>query len=152
MDASERPDVWSRMSWYFSILLPWFEWANSADGICNKYVTYEDGVTADAYHRYGMAYQGFVDENDKPCGFGTYRQEWDRTESLYKSQGSASFWNGKGYGLLLTFSASPLNGGSFVTTFLDDTGTIAGPESYGNVQNCDNYDITVYDDSCEWKN
>lgn len=49
------------------------QWANSAVGICKNQVTYGDGITVRAYANNGMEYEGFVDENNKACGFGTYR-------------------------------------------------------------------------------
>lgn len=43
-DDPAKPDRYSVLSWFYSTLKPWYDWANThADGICKTYVTYEDG-------------------------------------------------------------------------------------------------------------
>ena len=70
------------------------QWANSAYGICKNQVAYGDGFTVHVYDTSGFEYEGFVDENNNACGFGTFRKS-DNTRT-----GSGTFWNGIAYGLI----------------------------------------------------
>ena len=125
MDDSIKPDIYNRMPWYFSILEPWMQWANSAIGICKNAVTYGDGFTVNVYGTSGLEYEGFVDENNKACGFGTFRK------SDISMTGSGTFWNGKGYGLLhREYKYLHTSLLKTLTIFVDENSNNAGPESY----------------------
>ena len=72
-----------------------------------------------------MQYEGFVDENNKACGFGTVR----KSDNSYKA--SATFWNGKSYGLeTRTYKYLDTSLLKTLAIFVDENKNNAGPESY----------------------